>query len=288
MVQEFYKSHQRLFLMFDNHLAPEIFMNTPSSPVSQAAAPKRSLVPTLVVIGIAFVAGAAFTNFYTGKQLKELTIDQTTQESVSERLADAAGKDVLNLTLSRATDNDMDEVAKATKLRFLHLGHSSVSFVGLEKIANLKALQELDLSNTEITDKAVTPILAFSLLESLDVSYTSLTPEGISEFAKLASLRELRLRGTKTNDAAIQSLAGLNQLRILGVSFTEITNNAIPEIVKLANLEELRIANTAIDDDGVKQLSALPNLRILSLSNNQITDASMETRVIVKCCVLRI
>lgn len=88
----------------------------------------------------------------------------------------------IDLTKSRVTDADLENLAVLPELESLTLHGTKVTNDGLNHLTALKSLKELDLSNTNITDEGLKILAEIKSLEKLHLHTTAVTNKGLTEF----------------------------------------------------------------------------------------------------------
>lgn len=114
-----------------------------------------------------------------------------------------------------AGDDAMDHVAALPWLEVLDLRDTSVTSLGVAKLAHFKSLRCLNLAGALINDRA------------------------IETLGRLGSLQELSLVDTAITDACVPHLVGLPRLQVLNLEGTRITGAGVRQLVESPSLEIL-------------------------------------------------
>ena len=88
----------------------------------------------------------------------------------------------IDLTETKITDDDLENLAVLPELASLTLHGTEVSNNGLNHLTALKSLKELDLSNTNINDDGLKILAEIKTLEKLHLHATAVTSKGLEEF----------------------------------------------------------------------------------------------------------
>ena len=145
----------------------------------------------------------------------------------------------VDLSSTKATDNDLKALATLKDLQWLTLSQTVVTDAGLKELALLPALQVLELQGTRVTDA------------------------GLKHLAPLNGLRELYLIETKVADAGLKDLSPLQSLTILDLTATRVTDAGLKNLKDLKGLKELLLEETRVTAVGAAELrKSLPNCRI--------------------------
>jgi len=181
------------------------------------------------------------------------------QAGVAERIEalggyvvrDAAGR-IVEVSLARtwATDHDIAQVAGIESLQRLDLSLTYVTDRGIEKLQQLRQLEDLTLNASEfLTDAAVAHLRANQ------------------------ALRRLVLRGVDITDVGMPHIAELANLRVLDLSHTMVGDVGLESLPSLTELEELKLGGDAITGLNLNFLKLLPKLKKLSLHGIQRRNA---------------
>lgn len=178
------------------------------------------------------------------------------------------------LSLGKATDEDLANLAEFTNLRILYLNGVGITDKGLQHITTLKNLRELIISNNPITDAGLIHLKDLTNLKSLSLSNTRITDVGLQRIKVCEGLSDLGLKNCKgITDAGIQHLKDLNSLTRLNLGGTPITDAGLAHLAGLQNLAVLNISETEITGSGLAYLSGNDDLKILNLSKTQFDDS---------------
>lgn len=177
------------------------------------------------------VTGRGIENMTGLEKLAQLDLGETRVMSL-ESVAEFPGLIWLSLNKLPLTDSDLAPLSKATKLKQLYLGQTSVGDGGLAPLRTLKELQMLDLSDTRTTDA------------------------GLRTLSGLPELQALNISDTKITDTGLESLTGLKKLSLLDVSKNDIGDKALPHLARLP-LSRLGLLETKVSAEGVARFRNL-------------------------------
>jgi internalin A len=173
-------------------------------------------------------------------------------ESQGGEVVRGADGSIVEVSLARtwATNNDIERVVAIKGLKRLDLSFTYVNDQGIERLQELKQLEELTLDTCEfITDAA---------MNYLRVNKT---------------LRKLNLRGTDITDVSLPHIAELTNLVSLNLSYTQLGDVGIESLPALAQLEELNMGGTRISGINLNNLKLLPKLKKLTFGGIQRRNA---------------
>ena len=171
----------------------------------------------------------------------------------------------------KITDKGLEQLAKLSQLKTLHLRWCKITDKGLEQLAKLSQLERLYLRDcNEITDEGLNQLAKLTQLTTLELSYCSwLSNEKLGKLSGLTQLTWLKLTGCNNlTDAGLQDqLAGLTQLTSLGLyGCNKITNTGLQYLVGLTQLTSLNLGGCIqLTDEGLQQLADLTKLKTLDL-----------------------
>ncbi len=202
------------------------------------------------------------------------------------------GIDATNLVIAgkTLTDEDMDNIAKLTKLKSLSLTKCSVS--DLSKLSGLSELESLILSGNKVTD-----LTALSGLKNLRTLYLDGNPvESLEPLYELSALSTLDIRSREITDTELEALKKalpncsvfsdtpieeVKEIKLGGVTFKsdvtelDLSGKGIDDISQLADctkLTALKLGGNSISSISV--LAYMPELKSLDLSGNKVSDLS--------------
>ena len=163
----------------------------------------------------------------------------------------------VSLIGTSATDSDLEQLGKLTRLSSLRLNETNVSDAGMKTVGTLANLTNLDLRGCSINNKSMKAI------------------EGADETQSFASIGESG--ATSVDDDGMTSVGKLTSLKALLLDHLWISEVGLTELAPLKNLEELYLAKTLIDDASLGVLTQHPKLKKLRISQTQISDAGLES-----------
>lgn len=211
--------------------------------------------------------------------LTELNISNGISGSF-DRLSFLSRLQVLNITGTALTNEDMDAIAVHTGLTRLTLSDCSLSSIAvleplteltyldlsentvrnITPLSGMTKLQELYLNNNAVT--ALDAIAPLTSLTHLDISYNSVSD--ISTVYSFTQLVSFRAAGNR-----ISSVGGISALQAL--QLLDISHNAVIDIstvIALSQLVELDVSYNQLTDVSIFVFPA--TLRLLNLSHNQL------------------
>lgn len=173
------------------------------------------------------------------------------------RLGRFPGLKSLDLSLTRVTDQGMQELRGLTGIEELNLRFAEyVTDEGLAAVKNWKKLKRLVLHGTKVSDTALEHIAGISTLESLDLGSVMLTDVALERLTVLPNLKALTIGGNELGDAGLQALRQMPGLEYLDLSGRQGTDSnvwaismsdlGLEAVLTLENLRELRFGCTSI------------------------------------------
>jgi hypothetical protein len=105
----------------------------------------------------------------------------------------------------RATDADLMEIGRLSRLQRLSISSSPISDDGLKNLRGLTSLRQLFLHGTSISDEALVNLQGLARLELLTLVDTQITDAGLTHLRRLRCLQELDVP-SRISDRAIQTL----------------------------------------------------------------------------------
>ena len=212
-------------------------------------------------------------------------------------LTDLTGLDRLAVYVKDATDEDLREFGRLSRLDVLMVGtpgtldefvlsdartevrpvvpNTQVTGAGLAHLSQLGQLRQLHLRNSKISEEGLEHLRGQTNLELLDLSGTDVTDAELEHLVPLTHLKELFLARTQVTDAGLAHLRDRPGLYRLDLKETQITDAGVDHLLTMPDLSMLFLDHTRITDGGVARLKDLPNLRFLGLSGTRVTDAGM-------------
>jgi hypothetical protein len=174
-------------------------------------------------------------------------------------------------------DEDLDILADLPHLNRLRLPGTSITDVGLRRLAGLKAgyLILLDLRETMITDAGLAQLGELKGLEWLFLGGPGITDTGLGHVAKLIDLEYLSLEDTQVTDAGIAHLLSLQMLDDLSLDRTRVTGKCLEDLAAIKSLRVLDLRETQVRGEGLAQLAKLPKLEVLVLNGTPISNAEL-------------
>lgn len=168
-----------------------------------------------------------------------------------------AGLNSLNLSLTRVTDQGMQELRALPGIVELDLRFAEfVTDEGVAALKNWKKLKRLLLHGTKSSDTALDHIAGIATLETLDLGSLMLTDVGLERLTALTNLKALSIGGNEIGDAGLQALRQMPGLTFLDLSGRQGTDSnvwsinmsdvGLEAIVTLTQLRELRFGCNSI------------------------------------------
>jgi len=173
------------------------------------------------------------------------------------KVARVSGLTYLNLSLTRVTDQGMQELRNFKGIVDLDLRFAEyVTDEGVAAIKDWQTLKRLDLHGTKASDTSLDHIDGIVTLETLDVGSVMLTDVGLERLTALTNLKALTIGGNELGDAGLQALRQMPGLQFLDLSGRQGTDSnvwavnmsdvGLDAIVTLTQLRELRFGCTSI------------------------------------------
>ncbi len=180
------------------------------------------------------------------------------------RLARLVSVRQLDLRGNPIDDSNLIVLSTYRSIRWLYLGQTNISDVGMEHLLPLgRSLETLDLQQTQVTSAGISQLNSFNNLRELYVNYTAIDDDALIGLERFPSLLRLSIEGTSVSSVGIEHLHSHPRLKFLLADATKIGDESIGALSKLQSLRELSIRKTKFTPDGYQQLvSALPDCRI--------------------------
>jgi hypothetical protein len=169
------------------------------------------------------------------------------------------------------TDDELQALAGAEALRWLHLERVGITSDGLRVLERLPRLEVLRLPSTRIDDSGLARIGTLTDLHWLDLRDTRVGGAGLAHLRALRQCGWLDLSGTDVDDEALRPLAALTRLERVQLGRTAITDAGLVHLRPLTNCRHLALEQTRVSDAGLDQLKPLTGLRTLKLRGTAVT-----------------
>lgn len=189
----------------------------------------------------------------TGVDLRGTWVSDTDLRKLNQ----FADLDYLNLSLTRITDQGMQEIKNLRGIVELNLYFAEyVTDEGLAAIKEWKKLKRLNVHGTKVSDSTLEHISGITTLESVNVGSAMLTDVGLERLSTLTNLKELTMGGNELGDAGLQALRQIPTLTYLDLSGRQGTDSnvwaismsdvGLEAVLTLKELRELRFGCTSI------------------------------------------
>ena len=201
-------------------------------------------------------------------------------------LTDAAAPDLarqkelryLDLGRSKMTAVGMKALATLPKLETLHVDSIRVTNSGLAELVKIKTLRDLNLDDSGVTYDALPALAGLQNLETLGLLRVKRTPGKPAGFGDwITKLPKLRvIRTDSLTDADLKRLAGAPALREVAFDADKATLAGVKELARIADLEALTVRDAKWTAAEYRELAALKKVRRLVLVRSNITDADLK------------
>ena len=194
--------------------------------VDDAALAQLSRLPALRRLGLSSAKGITRAGLAAIGNIPNLQSLNLQFVPVNEELAElAAATRLRSLTVMRTAVNDQGAaaIAQIKSLRSLYAWHTGISDAGLTALATLPQLETLYLSSTGVTDAGMASIARITTLKTLWLDRTALSDVGVRALSQMPNLRWLKADQTGISDASINVFVSMRALRSLGLRKTQVT-----------------------------------------------------------------
>ena len=171
----------------------------------------------------------------------------------------------LDLSGTKITDSDLDQLQKFEQLASLNLSKTAISDIGLEALSRLEQLTSLELSRTEVNGSGIKALARLENLITLGLGFSKINDEGLRDIGLLTNLKMLSLG---------HYLQPKNQIIW---SSNEVSDSGIRHLATLKNLEALCLYRSKVDDEGLKELVVHKQLKFLCLYSTKVTSGCIKT-----------
>lgn len=225
----------------------------------------------LHVLNLGSVNDVNLKNLRMFKQLRSLSLSQATEQQLNLVL-DLTTIESLKLEQSEVTHKWLNRLITLRQLRSLCFCDMLIDDTSLGPISNLVELRQLEMRNTVVRGSGLRLLGNLRNLESLALVCNDLK-EGIEEVAKLQKLRKLSLHGSVATDDKLREIAKLSELEILDLGQWELADHAaFKALTRLQRLRRLYLENSKMTDAALKELPHFPQLETLILDSMVMTD----------------
>jgi len=184
---------------------------------------------------------------------------------------------VLRLSDTRLTDDDLKNVGKNIYLNVLLMNANPVSNKGLQHLTQLKFLWQLDLGNTQVSAAGIRELRQLPSLMQLSLKNSKLIDDkAAEETSALVGLRSLNISHTKVADRGIAQLQHIPMLATLHMQSNRLSDKDLAGLQHCIGLKTLILTHNKISADGLKHLLPLKHLVSLDLDRNPITDKGVD------------
>jgi hypothetical protein len=160
---------------------------------------------------------------------------------------------ILDLGDRPITDNDLEQITRATNLRALLGRRAQITDAGLAFVGRLKDLKILSLEGTAVTDDGLRSLADLRRLEVLELDRSAIRGSGLQHLAGLSQLKLLSLRHTPLADDGLEHLAGLAELRRIYFFRTDVTDAGLAKLRPLKNLDLFHLGETRVTFGGANE-----------------------------------
>jgi hypothetical protein len=165
-------------------------------------------------------------------------------------------------------DSDLEGIERLSSLKILRLSSKkSIGDAGVTRISNLSNLISLEIFDSVITDHSLEKIGQLKLLENLYIDSDLITGQGLSFFQNLDKLEALSIcASTKSFRAGnLVNLTSLSNLASLSLASMVLDDNAMEKIGNINKLYRLQLSAVHVSSNGLRHLRNLPRLRHLDM-----------------------
>lgn len=145
-------------------------------------------------------------------------------------------------------------------------GNNHIDDSAAPEFVNLKSLLYLDVSHTSMTEIGLRKLANMPNCRTLCAKKLMLYDESLECFSKHKRLRSLALARNQITGIGIKYLVPLNLLN-LDVSANPLNESAITEILKLKSLDTVKLSSTDLAREDYLKLTQLPHLKRLHVRN---------------------
>lgn len=223
---------------------------------------RRRTLLLMALLALCIATGIAIARSW----LPPVTTSEATWE---EQLAAVrrGERDVIHVTATPVSDDQLIELSDATNLRILKLEQGSVSPEGLSVLTALPKLDTLWLRNSNVGDAAVRSIVRNQHLAYLNFSQAEFSDAGLQLLLSLPRLKQLRFSSSSVTEQGLLHLSDAPTLRWLHLFDVPMTDRVLQEIAKLDQLESLYIDHPQADPEELdaaleKFYLARPNVHV--------------------------
>jgi hypothetical protein len=168
----------------------------------------------------------------------------------------------VTMTGDEIGDDQVAKVIDLPGLRWINLGESKVTSVGLASVGKLTSLQMVDLTNTQVSD--LTELTKLPNLIDLRLDYCSkVEAEHLSALSKMPQLRALGGNGLRLTDEKVAMISVCTELEQLTMMGAKLGENGLAPLQKLKNLKRLKLTYSTYNPADLAALQkALPELQV--------------------------
>ncbi|GEM_PF-2598546 len=213
-------------------------------------------------------------------------MDHQEQENSAQRLQglllNKEHKEILDLSGTGFTDEQMPALSGSNKLACLKLSQNAITDAGLTCLDGLPSLIHLDLGLTRVALKGDAygcgsfPVLP--ALEWLNLSFSSVNNVSVLQQLrhKTPGLRHLILDGVRVFGWNSEYLSELPaNLLTLNLSGVPISTHALERLQRYKSLIQLTVRYCQLDEEHLAVLGGFEGLKVLQMGANHITEAQM-------------
>lgn len=164
---------------------PRNFAPSPSSqrhlPIGEIMSPHALVAIGFIILSLGCQSAAVTSDeAATIEAIRKLGGQVQFDESVQPRRVTK-----VYLHKTAVSDNDLNQLAKLTKLKNLFLGHTGITDAGLEELKSIRTLETLSLNSTRVTDAGLKSLAELKQLKTLNVQETAVTKKAVNQLKSI-------------------------------------------------------------------------------------------------------
>lgn len=228
---------------------------------------------------------AASPESWTFRQIAIWTIQHGGKVWIDDQPAIARVEDLpqqlkkpTSLDFSDANNGDAEAsiIGKWTFLRGINLSGTSITDIGLRRLAGLQLGETLALSDTAISGEALGDF-AKKPLGSVSVQRCRLSPAGWQRLAEVGATSNWFLEGSNVNDASLAEIIARHpEIERIQASGPGLTDTSAEGIARLPGLKSVLLSGTQMTDRGAGKFEAAKHLTQLDITNSNVSSTAVE------------